>query len=68
MRALTRSNRAVPSTVDVAAAPATAVLDVLMPQVAYDGLADVHGFEIAGFVYSVASSKWRSGQSANTQP
>jgi len=41
---------------------------VLMPQVAYDGLADVHGFEIAGFVYSVASSKWRSSKSANTQP
>ncbi len=59
-----RSNAAVPSAVDVAAAAATAVLDVLMPHVADDGLAAGLVAEAAQAVYSSLAAAGASNEEA----
>src|SRR6266545_7452290 len=59
-----RSNTAVPSTVDVAAVVATAVLDVLMPHVADDGLAAGLVAEAAQAVHSSLAAAGASGEEA----
>ena len=59
-----RSNTAVPSTVDVAAVAATAVLDVLMPHVAHDGLAADLVAEAAQAVHSSLAAAGASSDEA----
>jgi len=59
-----RSNPAVPSTVDVAVVAATAVLDVLMPHVAYDGLAAGLVAEAAQAVHSSLAAAGASSEEA----
>lgn len=59
-----RSDTAAPSTVDVAAAAATAVLDVLMPHVDDDGLAPGLVEEAAQAVYSSLTAAGASSDEA----